>query len=56
MNEKHYIDDLTDFDGTLNELKLIVDYLHDNYGSCIGVKMEIENDSSNVFLLVNGVH
>lgn len=56
MLEKHYIDDLMDFNGTLNELKLIVDYLHNSYGSDIGVQMEIENDISNVFLRVGAVH
>lgn len=56
MVEKHYIDDLTDFNGTLDELKMIVDYLHDNYGSEIEVKMEIEDEVSNVFLRVGGVH
>lgn len=56
MLEKHYIDDLTDFNGTLSELKMIVDYLHDSYGSGVEVKMEIEDDMSNVFLEVRGVH
>lgn len=56
MAEKHYIDDLTDFNGTLNELKLIVDFLHDNYGSEVEVKMEIEDDVSNVFLEMGEVH
>lgn len=56
LKEKHYIDDLTDFNGTLDELKMIVDYLHDSYGSCTEVKMEIEDDMSNVFLEVREVH
>lgn len=56
MVEKHYIDDLTDFNGTLDRLKTIVDYLHDNYGSEIEVKMEIEDEVSNVFLHVGGIH
>ncbi len=56
MLEKHYIDDLTDFNGTLDELKMIVDYLHDSYGSGVEVKMEIEDDVSNVFLNMGEIH
>lgn len=56
MAEKHYIDDLTNFSGTLNELKCIVDYLHDNYGSEVSVGLETEDDVSNVFLNMGEIH
>jgi len=56
MAEKHYIDDLMNFNGTLNELKMIVDYLHDSYGSEVGVGLEIDDDISNVFLHVGAIH
>ena len=56
MSEKHYIDDLTNFNGTLNELKYIVDYLHDNYGSEVSIGLEVEDDVSNVFLHMGEIH
>jgi hypothetical protein len=45
MKQRHYIEDLQNFDGTLQELKLVVDYLYENYGYNTCVNLEIVSDT-----------
>jgi hypothetical protein len=52
MEQKHYIEDLENFEGTLEQLKLVVDYLVTNYGNTtlIGMDRCEENTSFSIFM------
>ena len=45
QKSKNYIDDLTNFSGNLDELKQIVDTLHDSYGWHSNIVCEAEDDN-----------
>lgn len=53
---KNYIDDLTNFDGTINELKQIVDYLHESFGWDSKIAVELEYDSVNFAVIQETRH
>lgn len=53
---KNYIDDLTNFDGTINELKQIVDYLHESFGWDSKISVELEYDSVNFAVIQETRH
>lgn len=56
VENKSYIEDLTNFNGSLDELKQIVDYLHDNYGWDSNITVEMQYDSINFALVQATVH
>ena len=56
MTSKSYIEDLTNFNGSLDELKQIVDYLHDNYGWDSNIVVEMQYDSINFAVIQETVH
>lgn len=45
--QKNYIDDLTNFNGNLHELKQIVDYLYESYGWHSSVEFETIDECIN---------
>lgn len=53
---KSYIDDLTDFSGSLDELKQIVDYLHTNYGWCTNITVESCDECVSFVVLIGVIH
>lgn len=53
---KNYIDDLTNFNGSLDELKQIVDYLHDSYGWDSNIMVELEYDCINFAIIQETLH
>ena len=53
---KDYIDDLTDFDGNLHELKQIVDCLYENYGWHSNVSIETVDNMVNFAVILDTRH
>lgn len=49
--QKDYIEDLTNFSGSLNELKQIVDHLYDRYGWHSNISVESTADDCVSFLV-----
>lgn len=53
---KDYIDDLTDFDGNLHELKQIVDCLYESYGWYSNVSIETVDNIVNFAVMLDTRH